>query len=499
MKTLSTFIEKDGVKYYPVIGLEIHAEMKTNTKMWCACKNEPDEEMPNKNICPVCMATPGTLPVPNKQAIQNVIKMGLACGSTIANFTEFDRKNYFYPDIPKGYQISQYKYPIVSGGSLGGIDLTRIHLEEDTATSQHDKDDATLINFNRAGVPLMELVTEPVIHDSATAVAFAKEVQLLMQYLGISEASIEKGHMRLEANVSISTDPTKFGTKAEVKNIGSFKSLEKAIEFEFKRMIDLIASGKQSEIVQETRGFDEASGTTKSQRSKENSAEYRYFPDPDISKLKLHEDPFFNPENLKNTLPELPNTRRSRYQKLELKPETIEFFVTQPIWGNYYDIATTNIADNKLNQLIANYISSDLVGLLKEVNENELQNKLPKAEFIFELCTMIAEEKLASRGAKDILGILVLNQDSSDSNDSADLPSPLKIAQEKNLLQISDEATLSPIVDQIIADEKNAKSIADYKAGKEQALMALVGQVIKSTSGRANPTITKNIFISKLK
>ena len=499
MKTLSTFIEKDGVKYYPVIGLEIHAEMKTNTKMWCACKNEPDEEMPNKNICPVCMANPGTLPVPNKQAIQNVIKMGLACGSTIANFTEFDRKNYFYPDIPKGYQISQYKYPIVSGGSLGGIDLTRIHLEEDTATSQHDKDDATLINFNRAGVPLMELVTEPVIHDSATAVAFAKEVQLLMQYLGISEASIEKGHMRLEANVSISTDPTKFGTKAEVKNIGSFKSLEKAIEFEFKRMIDLIASGKQSEIVQETRGFDEASGTTKSQRSKENSAEYRYFPDPDISKLKLHEDPFFNPENLKNTLPELPNTRRSRYQKLELKPETIEFFVTQPIWGNYYDIATTNIADNKLNQLIANYISSDLVGLLKEVNENELQNKLPKAEFIFELCTMIAEEKLASRGAKDILGILVLNQDSSDSNDSADLPSPLKIAQEKNLLQISDEATLSPIVDQIIADEKNAKSIADYKAGKEQALMALVGQVIKSTSGRANPTITKNIFISKLK
>ena len=499
MKTLSTYIEKDGVKYYPVIGLEIHAEMKTNTKMWCACKNEPDEEMPNKNICPVCMANPGTLPVPNKQAIQNVIKMGLACGSTIANFTEFDRKNYFYPDIPKGYQISQYKYPIVSGGSLGGIDLTRIHLEEDTATSQHDKDDATLINFNRAGVPLMELVTEPVIHDSATAVAFAKEVQLLMQYLGISEASIEKGHMRLEANVSISTDPTKFGTKAEVKNIGSFKSLEKAIEFEFKRMIDLIASGKQSEIVQETRGFDEASGTTKSQRSKENSAEYRYFPDPDISKLKLHEDPFFNPENLKNTLPELPNTRRSRYQKLELKPETIEFFVTQPIWGNYYDIATTNIADNKLNQLIANYISSDLVGLLKEVNENELQNKLPKAEFIFELCTMIAEEKLASRGAKDILGILVLNQDSSDSNDSADLPSPLKIAQEKNLLQISDEATLSPIVDQIIADEKNAKSIADYKAGKEQALMALVGQVIKSTSGRANPTITKNIFISKLK
>jgi aspartyl-tRNA(Asn)/glutamyl-tRNA(Gln) amidotransferase subunit B len=265
MKTLTQFIEKNGVKYYPVVGLEIHAEMKTKTKMWCACKNDPFEDIPNKNICPVCMAHPGTLPVPNKQAIQNVVKMGLACGSTIANYTEFDRKNYFYPDIPKGYQISQYKYPIVSGGSLDGIELTRIHLEEDTATSSHDKDDATLINFNRAGVPLMELVTEPVIHDSATAIKFAKEVQLVLKYLGISDADIEKGHMRLEANCSITTDPNKFGTKVEVKNIGSFKSLEKAIEYEFKRHIELIESGKQNEIVQETRGFDEASGTTKSQ------------------------------------------------------------------------------------------------------------------------------------------------------------------------------------------------------------------------------------------
>ncbi len=514
MKTLSTFIEKDGVKYYPVIGLEIHAEMKTNTKMWCSCKNEPDEEEPNKNICPVCMAHPGTLPVPNKQAIQNVIKMGLACGSTIANFTEFDRKNYFYPDIPKGYQISQYKYPIVSGGSLGGVDLTRIHLEEDTATSQHDKDDSTLINFNRAGVPLMELVTEPVIHDSATAVAFAKEVQLLMQYLNISEASIEKGHMRLEANVSLTKDPNAPNKKyVEVKNIGSFKSLEKAIEFEFKRQIEMYE--KSEEFVKETRGFDEASGTTKRQRNKEDSSDYRYFPDPDISKLKLHEDSFFNPENLKNTLPELPNARRQRYLDLGIKIDTAEMFVTQPVWGDYFDnivrlipnpspsekgeSAPLREKETKLVNLISNYVSSDLAGLLKEVPETDLKNKFPKPEFIKELCEMIAEEKLASRGAKDILGILVLNQDSSDSNDSADLPSPLKIAQEKNLLQISDEATLSPIIDQIISDPKNEKSISDYKSGKENALMALVGQVIKSTSGRANPTVTKNIFIAKLK
>lgn len=489
MKKLTTFIEKNGIKYYPVVGLEIHAEMKTKTKMWCACKNDPFEDTPNKHICPVCMAHPGTLPVPNKQAIQNVVKMGLACGSTIANYTEFDRKNYFYPDIPKGYQISQYKYPIVSGGSLNGVELTRIHLEEDTATSSHDKDDSTLINFNRAGVPLMELVTEPVIYDSATAIKFAKEVQLVLKYLDISDADIEKGHMRLEANCSITTDPNKYGTKVEVKNIGSFKSLEKAIEFEFKRHIELIEAGKQNEIVQETRGFDEASGTTKSQRSKENSADYRYFPDPDISKLKLHEDPFFNPENLKGTLPELPTQRRQRYLELGIKPDTAEMFVTQPMWGTYFDTATSHMTDTKIINLISNYISSDLAGLLKEVPESELENKLPKAEYIKELCEMIAAEKLASRGAKDLLAFLVADLNSEN---------PMQIAQEKNLLQISDEATLSPIVEQIIADEKNAKSIADYKAGKEPALMALVGQVIKSTQGRANPTVTKNIFIEKL-
>ena len=490
---LKKFIEVDGVKYYPVIGLEIHAEMKTATKMWCACKNEPDEDEPNKNICPVCMAHPGTLPTPNKQAIQNVIKMGLSCGSQIANFTEFDRKNYFYPDIPKGYQLSQYKFPIVSGGSLNGVELTRIHLEEDTATSVHDKDDATLVNFNRAGVPLMELVTEPVIHDKETAVLFAKEMQLVLKYLNISEASIEKGHMRMEANISVTTDPNKFGTKVEVKNIGSFKSLEKAIEFEIKRHINCLKTGEK--IVQETRGFDEASGTTKSQRSKENAEDYRYFPDPDLSKLMLNEDEFLKPENVSKNIPELPKERRARYEKLGLKKDASELFVSQPVWGNYFDFATNELNNTNLAILISNYIGSDLVGILKEFSENEeiLKTKLPKAEFIKELCEMIEQEKLASRGAKDLLAILVKNKEENTEE------SPIKIATEKNLLQISDENTLAPLVENIISDDKNAKSINDYKAGKEQALMALVGQVIKSTSGRANPTVTKNIFIEKLK
>src|SRR6185436_1399321 len=216
-------------KYYPTIGLEIHAELKTATKMFCSCKNDPDEEKPNVNICPVCMAHPGALPVANKKAIENVIKVGLAVDGNIADFSEFDRKNYFYPDIPKGYQISQYKYPIVSGGHLADFDITRVHLEEDTANNKHDRGDFSLIDFNRSGVPLMELVTEAHTFDSAEetgkgATKFAKEYQLLLWYLGVSEANMEKGEMRVEANVSVSREKDKLSTKVEVKNLNSFRS-----------------------------------------------------------------------------------------------------------------------------------------------------------------------------------------------------------------------------------------------------------------------------------
>ncbi len=207
--------------YYPVIGLEIHAELNTASKMFCGCKNDPDETRPNHNICPVCMAHPGTLPAANKQAIENVIKVGLALGSDIADFTEFDRKNYFYPDIPKGYQISQYKYPIVSGGALNGFGITRVHLEEDTGLSKHDRGAFTLVDYNRAGVPLMELVSEPVIHSARDAADFAKELQLLLRTLGVSEANLEKGEMRVEPNISISDVEGTFGTKVEVKNLNS--------------------------------------------------------------------------------------------------------------------------------------------------------------------------------------------------------------------------------------------------------------------------------------
>jgi aspartyl-tRNA(Asn)/glutamyl-tRNA(Gln) amidotransferase subunit B len=238
-------IERNGVKYYPTIGLEIHAELATNSKMFCSCKNDTDEQKPNVNICSVCMAHPGTLPVPNAKAIESVIKVGLAMNADIANFSEFDRKNYFYPDIPKGYQISQYKYPIVANGELNGVKITRIHLEEDTATSKHDRGDFSLVDYNRAGVPLMELVTEPVIHDAETAMKFAKELQLLVRTLGVAHANIEKGEMRIEVNISVSTDPDKLATKVEVKNIGSITAAGKSIDFEIERMIGLYEAGKR--------------------------------------------------------------------------------------------------------------------------------------------------------------------------------------------------------------------------------------------------------------
>src|SRR3989344_3562328 len=244
--------------YIPTIGLEIHAELRTKTKMFCNSKNDPDEKRPNVNVCPICLAHPGTLPVINGEAVKHVLRVGLALGGELADYTEFDRKNYFYPDLPKGYQISQFAYPLVSGGSLSGVSITRVHLEEDTASSIHDDEAGTTgIDFNRAGVPLMELVTEPVIRSAEGAGNFARELQLILRYLDVSEANMEKGEMRVEANISISPKKGKFGTKVEVKNLNYFRSVERAIKYELERMQTLYEAGKDAEIVQETRGWDE--------------------------------------------------------------------------------------------------------------------------------------------------------------------------------------------------------------------------------------------------
>lgn len=463
-------------EYYTTIGLEIHAELKTNSKMFCGCKNDPDEKIPNTNICPVCMAHPGTLPVINKEAVKSVIKVGLALNANIADFTEFDRKNYFYPDIPKSYQISQYKHPIVSGGELNGVKITRVHLEEDTATSKHDRGDFSLIDFNRAGVPLMELVTEPVIHSAKEAGDFGRELQLLLKYLGVSDANMEKGQMRVELNISVSDDPNKFGTKVEVKNINSFKSVERAAEYETKRMIELLEKGEGDKIVQETRGWDETKQSTFSQRIKENANDYRYFPDPDLPKLFLSE--IFDIEKLKNELPELPSAKRLRYKNdYGIKDEDLESYITDQELGLWFEQVANTLKNNDKIKIASNYITSDYLGLKK----TNLEIKLPDAKNFSELIEMVSEGKISSRVAKDILAMIVIEDNS-----------PMAIAEAKDLLQKNDEGALKEIIQKII--DSNPSIVETYRGGKENAIMSLVGQVMKETKGSANPALVQKLL-----
>ena len=467
-------------EYKATIGLEIHAELKTHTKMFCSSPNNPDEERPNVNICPVCMAHPGTLPVINKEAVKHVLMVGRAVGGDIADFTEFDRKNYFYPDIPKGYQISQYAYPLVSGGELAGVKLTRIHLEEDTARSSHDHGGFSLVDFNRAGVPLMELVTEPVVKDAAQAVRFAKELQLLLRYLGASDANMEKGEMRVEANVSVSGTRA-FGTKVEVKNLNSFKVVERAIAYEIKRQIGVLEEG--GEVVQETRGWDDAKRKTFSQRAKESSHDYRYFPDPDLPKLKIGEIPEFAREVLDEEMPELPWEKRKRYGEVYgIKEEDIESYVADCGISLFFEDVASHIGGNlEKIRLASNYITSDLTGLMKSA----VAGSVPEPEFFAKLIGMVHEGEVSSRGAKDILEIMY--RSGGD---------PSHIARERGLLQKSDEEELARVVKSVLSEHSHVAE--DFKKGKESALQFLVGQGMKATRGSANPQVLQKLFRSEL-
>ena len=457
-------------KYLATIGLEIHAELKTASKMFCACKNDPDEEKPNTNICPICMGHPGTLPVLNKEAIKHVLKIGHAVGGTIADFTEWDRKNYFYPDIPKGYQLSQYKYPLISGGTLARVELTRIHLEEDTAQSTHDLHEKSLVNFNRSGVPLMELVTEPVIHDAATAVKFAKELQLLLRYIGAGEANLEKGEMRVEANISVSATK-EFGTKTEVKNLNSFKAVEKAIAYEIERQTKLLEAGKR--VVQETRGWDENTSKTYSQRLKESSHDYRYFPDPDIPKLKISEVGEFEKEHLTKETPELPWIKRERFIKdFKTTEKEVAMFIESPKTADYFEQVIKG--NTKIVKLAINYILNTPVDVTSISPKN-----------FGKLLVMIDEKKVSSTNAKDIINLL-LKEDSD----------PMILAEKNNLLQKNDEGEIKKIVEDIVA--KNPTVVSEFKKGKTASLQFLIGQGMKATKGSANPELLKNLFLNVL-
>jgi aspartyl-tRNA(Asn)/glutamyl-tRNA(Gln) amidotransferase subunit B len=466
-----------STEYKITIGLEIHAELKTKSKMWCGCANDPYNAAPNTLICPVCMAEPGTLPVANLEAIRKVVQVGLALGADIADFTEFDRKNYFYPDIPKGYQISQYKFPIVSGGNLSGVDITRVHLEEDTAKSLHDQGPFTLVDFNRAGVPLMELVTEACIHSAEQAGRFGRELQMILRALDASDANMEMGQMRVEVNFSVSKDPNKLGTKVEIKNLNSFKTVEKCIEYEYKRHTELLDSGRGAEIVQETRGWDENKQVTFSQRMKENSHDYRYFPDPDLPKLYLHS--MFDLEQMKKDLPELPNQKRSRLAAIGIKSETIEVLLSETEISAYFDKVSHNQKTDFV-VLAANYLTSDILGLLRK----EATYKLPSIENYVTLVEMALSGELSSRAVKDMLPILLEND-----------IDPRTYAEQNNLIQKNDVDALGAIVNSVIA--ANPTQWAEYVAGNDKLLMFFVGQSMKESKGSGNPGLFQDIIASK--
>ncbi|HEY4514249.1 MAG TPA: Asp-tRNA(Asn)/Glu-tRNA(Gln) amidotransferase subunit GatB [Candidatus Paceibacterota bacterium] len=480
--------------YIPTIGLEIHAELKTQTKMFCNSKNDPGERRPNVNICPICLAHPGSLPTINREAVRQVLRVGLALNGKLAEYTEFDRKNYFYPDLPKGYQISQYEYPLVTGGTLNDIAITRVHLEEDTASSMHDDQSGmTTIDYNRAGVPLMELVTEPVIRSSEEAGNVAQELQLLLRYLGASEANMEKGEMRVEANVSISRT-SELGTKIEIKNLNSFRTMERAIAYEIERQKQLLEDGQK--VTQETRGWDDRIQKTFPQRIKEESADYRYFPDPDLPSLFISEIAEFNSQELLRLLPELPASRRSRYLAIGIKEADATLFVKEPILGSYFDsVIEAYKADIDAMLLAANYIANDLVNLIRESVPKEsrdtekrdtgMYSEIPISGNNFrEIIDLLLEKKLSSRAAKDLLKIAFYEQ-----------KSPRELATSMNLLK-QEGASLEEAV--LKAIESNKRVVSDYKAGKEAALGFLVGVVMKDLRGAGDPVVIREMLKTKV-
>jgi aspartyl-tRNA(Asn)/glutamyl-tRNA(Gln) amidotransferase subunit B len=471
--------------YTPTIGLEVHAELKTRTKMFCDSLNDPDERHPNVNVCPVCLGHPGTLPVPNKQAIEHVIKVGLATGGVPNPTSKFDRKNYFYPDLPKAYQISQTGQPLVIGGVLRGIKVNHIHLEEDAGKLVHDDaSGATLVDYNRAGVPLMELVTEPDLHSAEDAVAFMKELQLVLRYLGVSDADLERGQMRADANISISPDE-KLGTRAEVKNLNSFNSVFQAINYEIKRQTELLEKGEA--VKQETRGWDDAKQKTTSQRSKEESQDYRYFPEPDIPPF---ETSVFEPEKLKNLLPELPAAKRGRFVKeYKLEEKQTELLVGEPAMANYFEAAVSELkeamADIKNDDrtgiaTLYNYLTSDLRGLMNQSGIAFADIKIDP-EHLAHLAAFIEQKKITSRQAKDMLAKMF-----------ATGIDPEEIMKSENIGITSDEGEVEAVVIAIIAE--NHAAVADYKKGKVASLQFLIGKAMGKLKGKARPDMLKDLF-----
>jgi aspartyl-tRNA(Asn)/glutamyl-tRNA(Gln) amidotransferase subunit B len=470
-------------EYNPTIGLEIHAELKTKTKMFCDSLNDPEEKHPNVNVCPVCMGHPGTLPVANQQAIEHVIKVGLTLEGKPNERSRFDRKNYFYPDLPKAYQISQSGQPLMMGGSLSGVKINHIHLEEDAGKLVHDTSGATLVDYNRAGVPLMELVTEPDLHSAEDAVAFMKELQLILRYLGVSDADLEHGQMRADANISVSPNKT-LGTRAEVKNLNSFNSVFQAINYEIKRQTEMLEKGES--VHQETRGWDDAKQKTTSQRSKEESQDYRYFPEPDIPSF---ETSVFNPETLKESLPELPSAKRIRFAKeYGLDERQTELLVGEPPMANFFEEAASELRESMPDAGTAslyNYLTSDLRGLMNQTATPFESIKI-NPEHLAHLAAFIEEKKITSRQAKDMLAKMF--------ETGAD---PEEIMKSENIGISSDEGEIEAVVLAVIGE--NHAAVADYHNGKTASLQFLIGKAMSKLKGKARPDMLKDLFERNLR
>ncbi|MDQ0063638.1 Asp-tRNA(Asn)/Glu-tRNA(Gln) amidotransferase subunit GatB [Paenibacillus harenae] len=477
----------EASKYETVIGLEVHVELHTNSKIFCGCSTAFGAP-PNTHTCPVCLGHPGVLPVLNRRAVEYAMKAAMAINCEIADVSKFDRKNYFYPDSPKAYQISQYDQPIGENGwidiEVNGetkrIGITRLHLEEDAGKLTHvDGGYASLVDFNRVGTPLVEIVSEPDIRTPEEAKAYLEKLKAIMQYCDVSDVKMEEGSLRCDANISLRPyGQEKFGTRAELKNMNSFRGVQRGLEYEQIRQAEILDSG--GEVIQETRRFDDAQGKSFSMRGKEEAHDYRYFPDPDLVRLHISEE---WKTSVRSTIPELPDARKARYtQDYSLPSYDAEVITSSKKLADLFEESLSYTKDAKA---VSNWIMGDLLGYLN-ANNLELEAVKLTGQGLGEMIGLLEKGTINGKIAKTVFKSML---------ESGKLPQ--QIVEEQGLVQISDEGALVGIVNQIV--EANPQSVEDYRAGKDKAIGFLVGQIMKETKGKANPALVNKLLIERLK
>ncbi|MUT68623.1 Asp-tRNA(Asn)/Glu-tRNA(Gln) amidotransferase subunit GatB [Paenibacillus sp. NEAU-GSW1] len=474
-------------KYETVVGLEVHVELHTNSKIFCGCSTAFGAPA-NTHTCPVCLGHPGVLPVLNKQAVEYAMKAAMALNCQIADISKFDRKNYFYPDSPKAYQISQFDQPIGENGwidiEVNGetkrIGITRLHLEEDAGKLTHvDGGYASLVDFNRVGTPLVEIVSEPDIRTPEEAKAYLEKLKAIMLYCEVSDVKMEEGSLRCDANISLRPyGQEKFGTRAELKNMNSFRGVQRGLEYEQIRQAEILDSGEK--VVQETRRWDEAQGKTFSMRGKEESHDYRYFPDPDLVRLHIDND---WKERVRASIPELPDSRKARYTSDYGLPSYDAEVITSS--KKLADLFEESLSHTKDAKTVSNWIMGDLLGYLN-ANSLELNDVKITGQGLGEMVGLLEKGTISNKIAKTVFKAML---------ESGKLPQ--QIVEEQGLVQISDEGAILAIVDQIIA--ANPQSVEDFRAGKEKAIGFLVGQIMKETKGKANPGLVNKLLLERLK